>query len=43
MKKILLIGASVRVSRLVKEVLTKYPEYEFAGVLDSDIAKAEDF
>ena len=43
MKKILLIGASVRVSRLVKEVLTKYPEYEFAGVLDSDRAKAEDF
>ena len=43
MKKILLIGASVRVCRLVQEVLQKYPDYEFAGVLDSDAAKAEDF
>ena len=29
MKKILLIGASVRVGRLVQEVLAKYPEYQF--------------
>ena len=43
MKKILLIGASVRVSRLVREVIQKYPEYTFAGVLDSDPAKARDF
>ena len=43
MKKILLIGASVRVSRLVREVREKYPEYKFVGVVDSDPAKAADF
>ena len=43
MKKILLIGASVRVGRLVGEVKKKYPEYVVSGVLDSDAAKTADF
>lgn len=41
--RILLIGASVRVGQLVREVLRKYPDYEFVGILDSDAPKAQDF